>query len=197
MQGGAPATRSGAAAARSDEGLKAVVAAYEAKQAELGKENRDLKAALASLQVGGGGRLLVAGGGGLAGGQGLFGVGARCNGELWLLRQHHLISGLWCLCCLWCLLAPPCPLLPPLSCQAEYKDVLNRAVRQQQAEASSSRSAAADAAADDAFLKSECPGQAGRQAGRQAGGLLPEMPCCCAVAVAASGWTAGCKCPCP
>lgn len=41
-----------AAAARSDEGLKAVVAAYEAKQAELGKENRDLKAALASLQVG-------------------------------------------------------------------------------------------------------------------------------------------------
>ena len=54
LQAGAPATRAGAAAARSDEGLKAVVAAYEAKQAELGKENRDLKAALASLQVGAG-----------------------------------------------------------------------------------------------------------------------------------------------
>ncbi len=47
--GGAGARAS--AAARSDEGLKAVVAAYETKQTELGKENRDLKAALASLQV--------------------------------------------------------------------------------------------------------------------------------------------------
>ena len=37
-------------ALRSDEGLKAVVAAYEGKQAELAKENKDLKAALASLQ---------------------------------------------------------------------------------------------------------------------------------------------------
>ena len=44
------AARAGAGA-RSDEGLKAVVAAYEAKQTELGKENKDLKAALASLQV--------------------------------------------------------------------------------------------------------------------------------------------------
>ncbi|KAL4435589.1 hypothetical protein ABPG77_002552 [Micractinium sp. CCAP 211/92] len=47
--GGAGARAS--AAARSDEGLKAVVAAYETKQTELGKENRDLKAALASLQA--------------------------------------------------------------------------------------------------------------------------------------------------
>ncbi|KAL4425210.1 hypothetical protein ABPG75_009226 [Micractinium tetrahymenae] len=74
------------AAARSDEGLKAVVTAYEAKQAELGKENKDLKAALASLQ-------------------------------------------------------------------AEYKEALNRQVRQQQADASSS-SAAAASAADEAFLQS-------------------------------------------
>jgi hypothetical protein len=55
-QAGPPSARgrgSGAAAAlRSDEGLKAVVAAYEAKQSELGKEVRDLKATLASLQVG-------------------------------------------------------------------------------------------------------------------------------------------------
>ncbi|EFN57131.1 hypothetical protein CHLNCDRAFT_51197 [Chlorella variabilis] len=51
-QAGARGGRGGAAAAlRSDEGLKAVVAAYEAKQVELGKENRDLKAALASLQA--------------------------------------------------------------------------------------------------------------------------------------------------
>ncbi|PSC67427.1 afadin alpha-actinin-binding [Micractinium conductrix] len=79
------AARAGAGA-RSDEGLKAVVAAYEAKQTELGKENKDLKAALASLQ-------------------------------------------------------------------AEYKEMLNRQVRQQQADASSS-SAAAAAAADDSFLQS-------------------------------------------
>lgn len=36
---------------RSDEGLKAVVAAYESKQAELARENKDLKSALSSLQA--------------------------------------------------------------------------------------------------------------------------------------------------
>lgn len=36
---------------KSDEGMKAVVSAYEGKQAELVKENRDLKSALASLQA--------------------------------------------------------------------------------------------------------------------------------------------------
>lgn len=51
LAGGGAAVRA-SAAVRSDEGLKAVVAAYETKQAELGRENRDLKAALASLQVG-------------------------------------------------------------------------------------------------------------------------------------------------
>jgi hypothetical protein len=50
--GGRGARGGTSAALRSDEGLKAVVAAYEAKQVDLGKENRDLKAALASLQVG-------------------------------------------------------------------------------------------------------------------------------------------------
>lgn len=36
---------------RSDEGIKAVVAAYETKQQELAKENKDLRAALSSLQA--------------------------------------------------------------------------------------------------------------------------------------------------
>ncbi|KAI3435003.1 hypothetical protein D9Q98_003055 [Chlorella vulgaris] len=49
--GGRGARGGTSAALRSDEGLKAVVAAYEAKQVDLGKENRDLKAALASLQA--------------------------------------------------------------------------------------------------------------------------------------------------
>jgi len=37
-------------AVRSDEGLKAIVAAYEGKQSELARENKDLRAALSSLQ---------------------------------------------------------------------------------------------------------------------------------------------------
>ncbi|PRW33828.1 Afadin- and alpha-actinin-binding [Chlorella sorokiniana] len=86
LQAGPSASTRAGASARSDEGLKAVVAAYEAKQTDLAKENKDLKAALASLQ-------------------------------------------------------------------AEYKEVLNRQVRQAAADASSS-SAAAAAAADDAFLQS-------------------------------------------
>lgn len=49
--GGAAGTTTSKAALRSDEGLKAVVTAYESKQAELAKENKDLKAALASLQA--------------------------------------------------------------------------------------------------------------------------------------------------
>jgi hypothetical protein len=77
---------------------------------------------------------------------GLFGMEEWGRGRLRLGRRLT--------CCLRCLLPPLLHLLP-LSLQAEYKDVLNRAVRQQQAEASSSRSAAADAAADDAFLKGE------------------------------------------
>lgn len=36
---------------KSDEGMKAVIAAYEGKQAEMARENRDLKSALASLQA--------------------------------------------------------------------------------------------------------------------------------------------------
>jgi hypothetical protein len=36
---------------KSDEGMKAVIAAYEGKQADLARENRDLKSALASLQA--------------------------------------------------------------------------------------------------------------------------------------------------
>lgn len=46
--------------------------------------------------------------------------------------------------------------------QAEYKEVLNRQVRQAAADASSS-SAAAAAAADDAFLQSECQALSGLQ----------------------------------
>ncbi|KAG7673019.1 hypothetical protein Ndes2437B_g01126 [Nannochloris sp. 'desiccata'] len=48
------ATGAGAAlsksSVRSDEGLKAIVAAYEGKQSELARENKDLRAALSSLQ---------------------------------------------------------------------------------------------------------------------------------------------------
>ena len=42
---------SSSAAVRSDEGLKAVVAAYEGKHSELARENKDLRAALSSLQA--------------------------------------------------------------------------------------------------------------------------------------------------
>jgi X breakpoint 2-interacting protein len=45
--GGAALSKS---AVRSDEGLKAIVAAYEGKQSELARENKDLRAALSSLQ---------------------------------------------------------------------------------------------------------------------------------------------------
>ena len=50
--GAGAAGRTAASRAATDEGLKAVVAAYEQKQAELAKDNRDFKASLAALQVG-------------------------------------------------------------------------------------------------------------------------------------------------
>ena len=46
-------------------------------------------------------------------------------------------------------------MITPSLVQAEYKELLNRQVRQAAADASSS-SAAAAAVADDAFLQSEC-----------------------------------------
>lgn len=62
-------------------------------------------------------------------------------------------------------LLPGSPFLLPMriyTLQAEYKEVLNRQVRQAAADASSS-SAAAAAAADDAFLQSECQALSGLQ----------------------------------
>lgn len=161
---GGGASRAGAAA-RSDEGLKAVVAAYEQKQTELGKENRDLKAALASLQV----WRTAAGGCLRAGGSWMGAVGCwlDCCGLQLKCRPCALVAAmltrplpLLCgqergLC--WAAgsnIHPPFAAPPPPPMQTEYKDVLNRQVRQQQADASSS--AAAAAAVDEAFLQSEC-----------------------------------------
>ncbi len=50
VTGGAATAALSKSAVRSDEGLKAVVAAYEGKQSELARENKDLRAALSSLQ---------------------------------------------------------------------------------------------------------------------------------------------------
>ena len=118
---------SGSAAGRSvagEEGLKAVVAAYEARQAELAEENRGLKASLAALQVS------------------------------WPWCMLHNCVGFWgtrssasvCTCC-----GPRWSFLPfptPKNNKAEYKDMLNRQVRQEQEDSTGG----ALSAAEEAFL---------------------------------------------